>query len=62
MKVECTEDLVMDDPRKTVAFLKGKVYDMEEKAGLFVSTNEQGSRHYFDNYGVDDYSHWFEEI
>lgn len=57
--VKCIKTLVMDGDGET-AFIQDKVYWMESKAGFFLTENEQGSRHYFDDFGVDDYNHWFE--
>jgi len=59
--VKCVKTLVMDCGGD-IAFIKGNVYWMENKAGFVVTENEQGNRHYFDDFGDDDYNHWFEQV
>lgn len=58
--VACHTTLVMDTGE--TAFIRGNTYVMSGQ-GVFIKTvNEQGKNHYFDDYGVDDYNHWFEIV
>lgn len=57
MKLKCARDVVMDTGE--VAFRYGEFYTFDKVSTFYVSTNEQGTNHYFDDYGTDDWAHWF---
>lgn len=60
MKLKCIRDVVMDSGE--TAFIQGKNYDLNNSGTFYMAINEQGDRHYFDDYGQDDWVNWFDEV